>query len=268
MTLFERMVKNKHIKTIQGSLKAVNDILVKEKPVIGVKCLGCNVGEHGGQITLVAVSCWDGQIYIFDLKTNRSIMFDGQLIRLFQSVELLKVFHDCAPDNATLVKQFGVKIKNFFDTQVAHSIVMERSGLSPRLLSFQQLCEVYHQALHVPTWTFQRLLAEDINVWARRPCTEEMLQVAASFVQALVPSLFTETDKMLPPDTDDWFLHRCEEVSHSRQKSGRLKAGQKIKCSKNHSSGVQNLFGTHFCSCPSCVSSMGTSQNYQQNCKE
>lgn len=36
---------------------------------------------------------------------------------------------------------------------------------------------------------------EDANVWARRPCTDDMLQVATSFVQPLVPTLFTETDK-------------------------------------------------------------------------
>lgn len=41
------MVKTKYIKTLPASLKAVNDILVKEKPVVGVKCLGCEVGEHG-----------------------------------------------------------------------------------------------------------------------------------------------------------------------------------------------------------------------------
>ncbi|XP_045156604.2 egalitarian protein homolog [Mercenaria mercenaria] len=260
------MAKIKYIKTLSASLKAVNDILVKEKPVIGVKCLGCNVGEHGGRITLVAVSCWDGQMYLFDLRTNKAIMYDGGLLRLFQSTELLKVFHDCGPDSATLLQQFSVKLRNFFDTQIAYSIVMERSGLSPRLVSFPQLCDVYHQVLHSPSEDFKRLLIQDPNVWARRPCTDDMLHVAASFVHPLVPVLFVELDKMLPPDSDAWFLHRCEESRQSRLKSRSLKNGQKIKCSKDHSSGVRNLFGTHFCICPSCVSNMGTSQNYQQTC--
>ncbi|XP_060603437.1 piRNA biogenesis protein EXD1-like [Ruditapes philippinarum] len=262
------MGRIKHIKTVSASLKAVNEILVKEKPVIGVKCLGCNVGEHGGEITLVAVSCWDGQVYVYDLRTCKAIMFDGGLLRLFQSAELLKVFHDCAPDSATLTKQFSLKLRNFFDTRVAYSIVMERSGLSPRLVSFIKLCEVYKQPLHQPSYDFQRLLIEDPNVWARRPCTGDMLSVAASYVKPLVPTLFTELDVMLPPDTDEWFLHQCEETRNSMLRPGSLKSGQKIKCSKDHTSGVKNLFGTHFCICPSCVSNMGTSQTYRETCVE
>ena len=37
----------KYIKTVSLAEKAVTDILTKEKPVVGVKCLGVNVGERG-----------------------------------------------------------------------------------------------------------------------------------------------------------------------------------------------------------------------------
>ncbi|KAL4227333.1 hypothetical protein ACF0H5_012778 [Mactra antiquata] len=251
----------KYLKTLKAAQQAVNDILVKEKPVIGVKCLGCNVGEHGGRITLVAVSCWDGNIYIFDVIKD-SMMYESGLLRLFQSIELLKVFHDCSNDSAGLQKQFRIKLNNVFDTQVAHSIILERKGLSPRLLSYEKLCDEYHHQLHEPTQEFQRLLVEDINVWARRPVTHEMKLVASSSVKPLVPGLFIETDKLLPPDTDDWFLHRCKEIRLSRLTPSRFKCGEKIKCSRDHSSGVKHLFGTHFCSCPTCVDEMGTALTY------
>lgn len=68
--------------------------------------------------------------------------------------------------------------------------------------------------------------------------------------------------RLLPPEIDDWFLHRCEEVCESRLKPERLKYGQKIKCSRDHSAGIKNMFGTHFCSCPTCVSEMGLAQTY------
>ena len=44
------MADIKYMKTAVSSEKAVTDILTKEKPVIGVKCLGVNVGEHGMEV--------------------------------------------------------------------------------------------------------------------------------------------------------------------------------------------------------------------------
>ena len=53
-----------------------------------------NVGitVTGGYITLVAVRCWDDRIFLFDVKLCPKIMYDGGILRLLQSVELLKVW--------------------------------------------------------------------------------------------------------------------------------------------------------------------------------
>lgn len=257
------MARLKYIKKLCAAKEAVNTILTKEKPVIGVKCLGCSVGEKGGRITLVAVKCWDGNVYVFDVQANVDIMYGGGLNRLFQSVELLKVFHDCGPDSATLSKQFDIRLTNFYDTMIAHSIVMERRNLSPRLLSFEQICDEYGQILHTPCSDLKRLLNEDVNVWARRPCTRDMLLVSASFVEPLVPHLFTETDRLLPPETDAWFLHRCDESRLSKLRHSALEARPKIPCTRDHSVGLEDLFGTHFCVCPRCVDTMGTALTYR-----
>ena len=44
-----------------------------------------------GRITLVLVSCWDGAVYAFDVQRCPDIMFAGQLARLLQSADFLKV---------------------------------------------------------------------------------------------------------------------------------------------------------------------------------
>jgi len=34
-----------------------------------------------------------------------------------------------------------------------------------------------------------------MNTWARRPCTEDMLDMAAAYVKPLVPAIFVLTDR-------------------------------------------------------------------------
>lgn len=220
------MVKYKYLKTAIGAVNAVQDILVKEKPVIGVKCLGVNLGQKDGRLCLVAVSTWDGNVYVFDVKVSPAIMYEGGLLRLLQSAELLKVFHNCGPDSAALHIQFGVRLKNFFDTQIAYSIIMEREGLSPRRVPIHTLCGAFNQPCFNPSLEFKQLLQEDMNVWARRPCTKEALTMAASYVKPLVPEIFTATDSALPPSTDDWFSHLCEENRLSKIATGK-RSGKK-----------------------------------------
>ena len=43
------------------------------------------------RITLVTVGCWDGNVYIFDICKCPKIMYDGGVMRLLQSAEVLKV---------------------------------------------------------------------------------------------------------------------------------------------------------------------------------
>jgi len=223
-------VRYSYLKTVAGAEKAVLAILTKEKPIVGVKCLGVNIGQHGGFITLIAVSCWDGKIYLFDVKLCPAIVYEGGILRLLQSVELLKVFHNCGPDCATLQKQFGIKVKHFFDTQIAHAVIMEKAGMSPRRVSLQKICEIYKEPpCYTPSDELERLLIEDPNVWARRPLTKPMQKFAAAFVSPLVPEIFTKTDSALPPTTDDWFTHLCEENRLSRILKSTFRSAQSYR---------------------------------------
>lgn len=210
------MARIKYLKTEETAAKAVNHILIREQPLIGVKCLGSCVGEKGGRVTLVVVGCWDGNVYIFDTQKCPNIMYAGQLLRLLQSAEVLKVFANCDSDHTTLSQQFAVSIQHFYDAQIAHAIIMERSGLPARRLTLEQLCETYKQTIPSSNSNLQRLLHEDMNFWARRPVSRDMLALAAAHVRPLVPGIFVATDRSMPTDSDQWFTHQCEENRRRR----------------------------------------------------
>ncbi|WAQ99919.1 EXD1-like protein [Mya arenaria] len=184
-----------YVKTEVAAERAVTDILIRKQPVVAIKCLGCNVGEKGGRITLVSVGCWDGHVYVFDVKKCPAIVYAGGLLRLLQAAQFLKVFHNCTPDCTTLMKQFGVRVNHFYDTQIAHAVIMERNGLPARRLSLRQICDSYKQSAPAVPPELERLVCEDVNVWARRPVTHAMLDLAAASVRPLVPGLFVNTDR-------------------------------------------------------------------------
>ncbi|KAK3604686.1 hypothetical protein CHS0354_009298 [Potamilus streckersoni] len=161
------------------------------------------------------MTTWDGEVYIFDVKINPDLMYDGGLMRLLQSVDLIKVLHDCSVDSANLSGQFGVKLQNIYDTQLAYSVIIEGRGLPPRRLSLPALCDKYKIARYTPSRELQRLLNDDPNVWARRPLTRDMLNTAAADALPLVPALYIDLNSSLPEDKWEWFCHLCEQNSLS-----------------------------------------------------
>ncbi|XP_076443432.1 piRNA biogenesis protein EXD1-like isoform X2 [Babylonia areolata] len=186
----------------QGAERAVQHIMLGE-PVIGLACTGVSLGPKG-QLSLVVLTTGEGDAFVFDVKKYPDIMYQG-LGRLLQSVHVLKVVHDCGPVASCLHAQFGIYLKNVFDTQVAYSVMLEKQGLCPRRLPFQALCEKCDIPQYTPSPHFQKLLSEDINAWARRPLNQDMLNTAAASALPLVPTLYQHMLKALKKDSWDLF---------------------------------------------------------------
>ncbi|XP_041360814.1 egalitarian protein homolog isoform X2 [Gigantopelta aegis] len=202
------------ISAVLSSEKAVKKIL-QTSPVVGMSCKGANLGQKGGSIYLIVVSTPDDGVYVFDVRRDRNIVLDGGLVRLLQSTDVLKVIHNCGPDSATLHFEFGVKLRNCFDTQVAYRVILEQQGLPPRVTSFPNLCAVYHIQLYQPTAQLQQLLKDDQNVWARRPITKDMLNTAAADVIPLTSCLHRQLSSELLEESMEWFDVLCEENRQS-----------------------------------------------------
>lgn len=51
--------------------------------------------------------------------------------------------HDCRNDSVNLYNQFGIQLKNVFDTQAAHIVIQSETGLKAKNISLNNLCETY-----------------------------------------------------------------------------------------------------------------------------
>lgn len=87
--------------------------------VISVDCEGINLGVKG-EITLIEIGTTRGEAFIFDVLTCPEMVTDGGLKALLEHENVIKVIHDCRNDSANLYLQFGILLRNVFDTQVSN----------------------------------------------------------------------------------------------------------------------------------------------------
>lgn len=124
----------------------VNNILNKQYDVVAVDAEGVNLGPKG-PMTLLQIATPEKQVYIFDLLSNPALLVEGKLKEILESEKLLKVMHDCRNDSAALYHQFGITLKNVFDTQAAHAVLQQQDHAKPvykvKNISLATLCEMY-----------------------------------------------------------------------------------------------------------------------------
>lgn len=88
--------------------------------VISLDCEGINLGVKG-EITLIEIGTTRGEAFIFDVRTCPEMITDGGLKTLLEHENVIKVIHDCRNDSVNLYQQFGILLRNVFDTQVSVS---------------------------------------------------------------------------------------------------------------------------------------------------
>lgn len=86
--------------------------------VISLDCEGINLGVKG-EITLIEIGTTRGEAFIFDVRTCPEMINDGGLKALLEHENVIKVVHDCRNDAVNLYLQFGILLRNVFDTQVS-----------------------------------------------------------------------------------------------------------------------------------------------------
>lgn len=100
----------------------VTDALAKfatpeQQVVISLDCEGVNIGAKG-TITLIQVGTSKGEAFIFDIQECPEIIAEGGLKSILEDENIIKVIHDCRNDSVNLWQQFGILLRNVFDTQV------------------------------------------------------------------------------------------------------------------------------------------------------
>ncbi|XP_011626855.1 uncharacterized protein LOC18443662 isoform X2 [Amborella trichopoda] len=108
-----------------------------------------------------------------------------------ESTYVTKVVHDCKRDSEALYFQFGIRLNNVVDTQIAYTLIEEQEGRkrSPDdYISFVSLLADprYCGISYVEKEEVRILLRQDPSFWRKRPLSELMIRTAADDVRFLL----------------------------------------------------------------------------------
>ncbi|XP_073340195.1 piRNA biogenesis protein EXD1 [Pagrus major] len=171
---------------------------IKKQRVIGV-------GADGVEAYKLGRLCWlqiatKNKVYLFDILLLGARAFKNGLSMILENKHILKVIHDCRAIAGSLIAQFGVKLTNVFDTQVADVMCFysETGGFLPDRVSTLQ--EVVSLHLKVPSSQLLSLQMKSQftkEMWQKRPCPVPLLKVMALSVIHLQPLRLVLLDALM-----------------------------------------------------------------------
>ncbi|CAG0891072.1 unnamed protein product, partial [Cyprideis torosa] len=129
------------------------------------------------------------------------------------------VMHDCRSDAAALHWQFGVTLRNVFDTQTANAVVQYQQSGRPvykvKNVGLNTLCKLYGLPCNPRKEQLKSCYRKDQRYWARRPLTEDMLTYAAFDAYILLPTIYEKMKSLLQDCSMSLFWELCaEQVDH------------------------------------------------------
>ncbi|KAG1658188.1 Egalitarian [Nymphon striatum] len=224
-----KVLKSVKVVTKPRDCLSVVSLLASSEPaVISLDGEGVNIGPNG-PLTLLQISSWDSQIYIFDIQTSPELITDGGLKDLLQSPDI--VMHDCRNDSAALQNQYGVTLNNVFDTQAAHCAIQQQETGKPvykvKNVSLNTLCNTYGGVLNPKREQLKKIYRKDPKYWSRRPLSDDMMLYAAYNVIALVPTVYERLRGLMKPSSEILFKDLCMEQIDAGINSDEVKIRKK-----------------------------------------
>nr|XP_016929944.1 uncharacterized protein LOC108009794 [Drosophila suzukii] len=214
----------------------VTDIILKyaaknENIVVSLDCEGINLGLKG-EITLIEIGTTRGEAFLFDVQSCPAMVTDGGLKTVLEHDQVIKVIHDCRNDAANLYLQFGILLRNVFDTQAAHAILQyQESGkqvYKAKYISLNSLCEQYNAPCNPIKDQLKQIYRRDQKFWAKRPLTREMMLYAAGDVLVLIhDQLFGNLARQIKSENRALFSELCTEQILMQIKPNEVKIRKK-----------------------------------------
>lgn len=158
-----------------------------KEQVVGFDCEGVDLSRDG-VLCIMQIASQDA-VYIIDAFQGGDKLMQA-CKPVLESESVIKVIHDCKRDSEALYHQFGIKLHNVMDTQIAYNLFEEQEG-RPRseieYISFVDLLadHRYCGISYAEKKKVRGLLKEDPMFWTYRPFTEEMVFAAADDVRFL-----------------------------------------------------------------------------------
>ncbi|CAN6583012.1 unnamed protein product [Malus baccata var. baccata] len=139
-------------------------------------------------------------IYLVDA-IQGGVMLINACKPALESSYITKVIHDCKRDSEALYFQFGIKLNNVVDTQIAYSLIEEQEGRKRLLddyISFVGLLADprYCGISYLEKEEVRFLLRQDPNFWTYRPLSEQMVRAAADDVRFLLYIYYKMMEKL------------------------------------------------------------------------
>jgi exonuclease 3'-5' domain-containing protein 1 len=156
--------------------------------IIGFDCEGVDLARYG-RLCIMQLA-FDDAVYLVDAVMGGNSLMQACKLGL-ESPYVIKVCHDCKRDSEALYFQYGIKLNNVFDTQIAYTLLKEQHGkkwVPDDYISFVDLLadERYCGVVYDEKEEVRVLLRKDPQFWAHRPWTVMMKRVAADDVRFLL----------------------------------------------------------------------------------
>ncbi|KAL8107232.1 hypothetical protein AgCh_023880 [Apium graveolens] len=172
--------------------------------VIGLDCEGVDLCRSG-TLCIMQLAFPDA-IYLVDAIQGGEALIIACKPAL-ESVNITKVIHDCKRDSEALYFQFGIKLHNVVDTQIAYSLIEEQEGRTRApddyisfvgLLADPRYCVLDFNTgvSYLEKEEVRYLLRQDPNFWIYRPLSEQMVRAAADDVRFLLSIYHKMVEKL------------------------------------------------------------------------
>ncbi|XXG48271.1 hypothetical protein AAC387_Pa02g2769 [Persea americana] len=161
---------------------------VEKQLIIGFDCEGVDLCRHG-TLCIMQLAFPDA-VYLVDVVQGGDILMQACKPAL-ESSYITKVIHDCKRDSEALYFQYGIKLHNVVDTQIAYSLIEEQEGKrrSPDdyisfvgLLADARYCGISY----LEKEEVRILLRQDPSFWTYRPLSDLMIRAATDDVRFLL----------------------------------------------------------------------------------
>lgn len=191
------------VESQQQAEEVIPDLLAAR--VLGLDCEGVSLGRWG-RLCLCQVATQQ-QVFLFDALRTGVI---EALRPVLSSAAVTKVMHDSREDSSAFLSQFDIELAGVYDSQVAHTMMLERQAVRPFQISLNELLKQVLKLENEKEVSLGHRMKKDPNVWFYRPLREDLLTYAAQDVMYL-PLLHQRLCDQLGDRTGSRVMSRSQE---------------------------------------------------------